>query len=122
MNEVHRRQSFLGAGSDVLLHEIRAAIIGLGGGGSHIVQQLAHLGVGHFFLCDDDTVESSNLNRLVGATYQDAVYGTSKTHVASRLIKSVNPSAVVEPLMEKWQVSERLLRSCDVVFGCVDSY
>ena len=65
------RQSFLGAQSERKLAETRVAIVGLGGGGSHIAQQLAHVGVGHFRLIDPDCMEASNLNRLVGATQSD---------------------------------------------------
>ena len=53
-------------------------IVGLGGGGSHIVQQLAHIGI-HYFTCfDGDVVEYTNLNRLVGAIASD---------VADRILK-----------------------------------
>jgi len=55
----------------------------LGGGGSHIVQQLAHLGVGNFVLVDPDHVEETNLNRLVGATNKDAAKATPKTTVSA---------------------------------------
>lgn len=34
------RQSFLGEKSSVLLSRLRVAVVGLGGGGSHITQQL----------------------------------------------------------------------------------
>jgi molybdopterin/thiamine biosynthesis adenylyltransferase len=65
------RQSFLGDNSDDALQHLRVAIVGLGGGGSHIAQQLAHLGVGQFVLVDPDRIEESNLNRLVGGTVAD---------------------------------------------------
>ena len=70
-------------------------MIGLGGGGSHIVQQLAHLGVQNFVLYDDDRVdaEGTNLNRLVGATLKDSEAETLKVDVAERLIRGLNPNA-----------------------------
>jgi len=40
------RQNFLGPRAQDILVNTRAAIVGLGGGGSHIAQQLAHIGVG----------------------------------------------------------------------------
>lgn len=58
------RQNFLGIDSDAILARTRVAIIGLGGGGSHVVQQLAHIGIGHFVIVDDDEISDSNLNRL----------------------------------------------------------
>jgi molybdopterin-synthase adenylyltransferase len=122
MKERFKRQSFLGARSDLILNDCVVAIIGLGGGGSHVVQQLAHLGVYNFILFDPDRVEETNLNRLIGATAQDLVEGTLKTVVASRMIKGINPDASVECINDTWQEHHALLRGCDVIFGCLDSY
>jgi molybdopterin-synthase adenylyltransferase len=115
-------QSFLGPESDAILDAIEAGIVGLGGGGSHIAQQLAHVGVGKFVPVDHDIVEQKNLNRLVGATSEDVKAGTAKTAIAERGIKSVNPTALVTPRQMKWQEATADLRRCDVIFGCVDSY
>ncbi len=122
MKERYRRQSFLGKDSGRILETCVAAFIGLGGGGSHLVQQCAHLGLGNFLLVDPDRVEESNLNRLVGATAEDAANLLQKTLVAERLIKGINPHAWVEPINEKWQKCHALLRTCDVIFGSVDTY
>jgi tRNA A37 threonylcarbamoyladenosine dehydratase len=61
------RQSFLGANSEQRLAEMTAGLVGLGGGNSHVAQQLAHAGVGHFALADADHISLTNLNRLIGA-------------------------------------------------------
>ncbi len=116
------RQSFLGANSDEVFSQCRAAVIGLGGGGSHIAQQLAHLGVGNFVLFDPDHVEETNLNRLVGATKKDIARATPKTTVSRRLIKGINPNAHVIRVPTKWQEEGRLVAGCDIVFSCVDTY
>lgn len=116
------RQSFLGPKSDEILNSIRAGIIGLGGGGSHIAQQLAHIGIGNFYVFDPQRIEASNLNRLVGATAKDVKKGTLKTDIAYRLIKGVNPKAKVRRIPKEWQECPLDLRDCDVIFGCVDSY
>jgi len=97
------RQSFLGPLSEEIFANIRAGIVGLGGGGSHIAQQLAHIGVGHFAILDPDVMEFPNLNRTVGATHEDALKGTPKVRVAERLIRGVNPYAEVWPLRAPWQ-------------------
>ena len=116
------RQSFLGANSDEMFSHCRVAVIGLGGGGSHIVQQLAHLGVGNFVLFDPDHVEETNLNRLVGATKKDVARAKPKTTVSRRLIKGINPNAQVLRVPKEWQEDGRLVAGCDVVFACVDTY
>src|ERR1044072_5183624 len=122
MNDWLSRQSFLGTTSDEVLWRCRVGIIGLGGGGSHIAQQLAHLGVGDFVLFDPDHVEETNLNRLVGATKKDGTKATAKTGVARRLIKKVNPKARVLLVSRVWQEGGPLVSGCDVVFGGVDTY
>jgi hypothetical protein len=116
------RQSFLGKNADPTFQTVRVAVVGLGGGGSHVVQQLVHLGVTHFLLLDPDTVERSNLNRLVGATFADIENSTKKVDVAERYIRGVNPKAIVEKFDKTWQDSGAAVRNADVIFGCVDSY
>jgi molybdopterin/thiamine biosynthesis adenylyltransferase len=115
------RQSFLGEDSASVLDACRVAIVGLGGGGSHIAQQLGHLGVGDFLLIDPDFVEETNLNRLVGATQEDVGKGASKTSVAARVIAGVNPRVRIWTETAQWQMCAAALRSCDAIFGCVDS-
>lgn len=116
------RQSFLGPDSEQMLSETRVAIVGLGGGGSHIGQQLAHLGVGNFKLFDPQHIESSNLNRLVTATQADVDEAEYKVRILERTIKSVRPNAYVDAVDLEWTRADHLLRDCHVVFGCVDSY
>jgi len=115
-------QSFLGPESDSVLAAIEVGIVGLGGGGSHVAQQLAHVGIGKFVPVDHDIVEDKNLNRLVGATAEDVMAGAAKTAIAERVIKGVNPAALVTPRQMKWQEATADLRRCDIIFGCVDSY
>jgi molybdopterin-synthase adenylyltransferase len=115
------RQNFLGKNSARVLEGSRVAVVGLGGGGSHIAQQLSHLGVGEFVLIDPDIVEDTNLNRLVGATQQDVACGARKVSVAARVIAGVNPGARVWIETKQWQMCAVALRSCDIIFGCVDS-
>lgn len=116
-----QRQSFLGADSEIVLTRSRAALIGLGGGGSHVAQQLAHIGLGNFLLIDPDIIEDTNLNRLVGATQEDVEFGVPKVDIAERVIKGVNPSAEVVKLKASWTEVTAELRDVDVIFACVDS-
>lgn len=116
------RQSFLGLDSEEILARARVTVVGLGGGGSHIAQQLAHLGVGHIRLIDPQEIEASNLNRLVGATAIDIENKTPKVEIAKRLIKSVRPWIEVDVAQDNWQNADHLIRDAHVIFGCVDGY
>lgn len=122
MNERGKRQRFLGEDSTEILGRLRIAIVGLGGGGSHIAQQLAHIGVEHVVLMDPDRVEASNLNRLVGATVKDVEAKEWKARISSRTVRGVNPKARMVAVRKRWQERAELIRDCDVVFGCVDSF
>jgi hypothetical protein len=97
-------------------------VCGLGGGGSHVVQQLAHIGFQNYVLYDDDPVEESNLNRLIGATSADALAETSKLHLAKMMIYGLQPRASVRGFACKWQDRPTALRECQILFGCVDGY
>lgn len=121
MSERYERQSFLGPDSASRLARSRVGLVGLGGGGSHIVQQLAHLGFEELVLVDPDRVETSNLNRLVGATELDAETGARKVDVAERVIRGVNGQARVTKITQRWEEAPEHLRACDVLFACVDT-
>src|ERR1700726_2759078 len=118
----YSRQSFLGVNAEVLLSRCTVGVVGLGGGGSHIVQQLAHIGFKRYVIYDHDVVEESNLNRLVGATSADALAETSKLHIAKMMIYRLQPLANVRGFACRWQECPEPLRECQVVLGCLDSY
>ena len=116
------RQSFLGPRSQEFLERCVVGIAGLGGGGSHIVQQLAHLGFLNYILFDPDAMEESNLNRLVGGTMANVEAATPKVEIARRLILGIRPKARVQTYQEVWQNRSHELKGCDIVFGCVDGF
>src|SRR5450759_1447448 len=82
----YSRQSFLGPDAEARIARCTVGIAGLGGGGSHIVQQLAHIGFKRYVMYDGDAIEESNLNRLVGARSVDVVAATPKLHLAKMMI------------------------------------
>jgi molybdopterin-synthase adenylyltransferase len=122
MKETLVRQSFLGTDSDQILDAITVAVVGLGGAGSHIVQQLSHVGIGTILAIDHDAADLTNLNRLVGATYRDAARGRRKTDIAARRAKAVNPDLRIKRIPKKWQDAIPQLRDADVIVSCVDSF
>ncbi len=113
-----------GAVGQQRLQNVRVGVVGCGGTGSVVAQMLAHLGVQCMVLVDPDTVEFSNLNRLVGATPTDARLGRLKVHVARRLVQRINPVARVRTLPVSVSDPRALsaLKSVDFVFGCTDNH
>jgi len=122
MKETLIRQSFLGPKSDEILDSVLVAVVGLGGAGSHVVQQLSHVGIGAMHSADPDKAELSNLNRLVGATRRDALEARRKTDIAARRAKAVNPALRIRRFPVKWQEAMGEFRDADIIVSCVDSY
>jgi hypothetical protein len=121
-DERYSRQSFLGERSDERIAACTVGVVGLGGGGSHVVQQLAHIGFQNYVIYDGDAAEESNLNRLIGATSADTRAETPKLHLAKMMIYGLQPGARVRSFPCNWQEHPEALRECQIVFGCVDGY
>lgn len=105
-----------------LIRATRVAIVGCGGIGSHIAQQLTYLGVRNFVLVDFDKIEHTNLNRLVGAEPSDI--GKFKVDVIEKMIRKVAGREDIR--IEKYRKDLRegrvldTLKDVDVISGCVD--
>jgi molybdopterin/thiamine biosynthesis adenylyltransferase len=122
MNARWSRQSFLGPHAESTVADARIGIIGLCGGGSHIAQQIAHIGFSNFVLVDHDHVEEPNLNRMIGSRPKDAEDRVLKAAVIERTVKSINPDANVLAVPTRWQEAEISLRDRTAIIGCVDSF
>lgn len=115
-----RQELALGPHGQSKLRGLRVGVVGLGGVGSLVSLQLAHLGVGELVLIDGDVVEPSNLSRIAGATPTDAAL-TFKVDVAARYAESVGLVRRVERYAEFVGTQHAaLLAGCDIVVSCVD--
>lgn len=117
----HRQVLAFGDIGQYQLGQITVGIVGLGGIGSIVTLELAHLGINHFILVDDDVVETTNLNRLVGATMK--YIGEPKVKVSEKLIKGVKPTIKVTGIQANVRSNDALqaLKGADIIVGCVDS-
>lgn len=116
-----RQVRAFGEAGQVRLSQARVAVVGAGGTGSFVAHELAHLGVGHLLLIDHDTVDVSNLNRLLGATPADV--GQPKVAIARRSVLSINPQAFCDAVVGDVVDAEvaAKLTEVDFIFGCTDS-
>jgi len=105
------------------LADARVAVVGLGGGGSHVAQDLAHLGVGELVLVDADRVSSTDQHRLVGLTSLDIWLRRSKTRVIRRAVRRIGMGTRCEMIMERVPGPKAIaaLKRADVIVGCVDN-
>lgn len=116
------RQGFLGENSESILAGVTIGLVGLGGGGSHVAQQAAHIGIGGYVLVDPDRIDLGNTNRLVGGRLVDVVLRTFKTAIAARTIRGLNPLALLREVRKPWQDATEDLKRCDVIIGAMDSF
>ena len=104
-----------------LLRKKRVLVVGCGGLGGHIIDQLARIGVGFLRVADGDVFEFSNLNRQLLS--EVALLGVSKAKAAADHIARVNPDTEVEAVAEFLTESnaDALLAGCDVVMDALDN-
>ena len=116
------RQSFLGPDSEMVLEAATIGIVGLGGGGSHVVQQAAHMGIGSYVIVDPTIIKDTNTNRLVGGTLADADVRLPKTDIAERMIRRLQPYARILSVQGSWHDGTDQLKNSDVIIGAVDTF
>lgn len=78
------------------LLDTRVTLLGLGGLGSHILLDLAAMGVGHVRVVEFDRVELSNLNRQI--LYRDADIGKAKIDLAVQRVQEFNPRIDIDKM------------------------
>lgn len=102
------------------LSDLTVGIVGCGGTGSAVAEQLVRLGVREFVLVDPDTLSQSNLTRVIGSVASDV--GRRKVDVTADHLKAVAPDSQCERVagMLTLNHAARRLCRCDVVFGCSD--
>jgi hypothetical protein len=110
-----------GEAGQQILRRITVAVIGAGGGGSLLVQMLAHLGVGKLIIVDYDVVSESNLSRIVGATATDV--GRLKVEVMRELIARIDPVIEVDAFFGDISYADdaRRVAAADFAFLATDT-
>ncbi|HJX37686.1 MAG TPA: ThiF family adenylyltransferase [Anaerolineae bacterium] len=100
------------------------AIIGSGGLGTHIADNLVRAGVGRLKLVDRDYVELSNLQRQMLFDEQDVAGRLPKAEAAARKLGRINSQVQIEPLV--LEVSPRnvegIVSDVDLVLDACDNF
>lgn len=102
------------------LSELAVGVVGCGGTGSIIAEQLVRLGVRHLQLIDPDTLDASNVTRVYGSTPADV--GKYKAQLLAGHLQRIAPDLDVVNTVGTVNDESvaRSLGGCDVVFGCTD--
>ena len=103
-----------------VLGDLQVAVVGCGGTGSAVIEQLVRLGVRHLHLFDPDTLTASNLTRVYGSFPEDI--GKPKVDVSASHVGRIAPDAEVIAAQDTitMEATAKLLLDADVVFGCTD--
>lgn len=136
-----RQSRLLGDRGQALLQELKVGVVGAGGVGSVVVELLGRLGVGHIVVVDPQRADATNIPRLIGSRWSDAMtfltrsgnhpllrrLGQSlakrKVSLARRQVLRANPNASVEVIAGDFLESEHAnrFRDCDFIFLAADN-
>ena len=104
------------------LHGTHVFVIGAGGLGCPLMQQLAAAGVGEISVIDDDTVDLTNIHRQILFGAQDV--GRSKVDVAAEKLEQLQPGIVVHAIRDRLTADNAVdyLRGVDILVDGSDTF
>ena len=104
-----------------ILQTSHVLVVGCGGLGGNVIEQLARLGLGHLTVVDGDVFEESNLNRQLLCT--TANIGESKALAAAERVSLIDPDIEVRPVPEfiTKENAAALMADADIVIDALDS-
>ncbi len=116
-----RNRETVSLGQQMRLFRSRVAVVGAGGLGGYVIEELARLGVGCLVVVDPDVFEEHNLNRQLLST--PAALGRPKADVAAERILEINPAVAVVPLQRTFRCGDagELVQGADAVVDGLDS-
>lgn len=119
------RQTLLpgfGIAQQEALHGTNVFVIGAGGLGCPLMQQLAAAGVGEISVIDDDTVDLTNIHRQILFGAQDV--GRSKVEVAAEKLEQLQPGIVVHAIRDRLTADNAVdyLRGVDILVDGSDTF
>jgi molybdopterin/thiamine biosynthesis adenylyltransferase len=116
-----RNRNIISVSDQLKLFRSSVAVIGCGGLGGYIVEELARLGVGRIVVIDPDLFEEHNLNRQLFSS--PANLGTAKVEAAAKRIGEINPAVTLVPIQAAFSPGNgaELLVGCQVAVDALDS-
>lgn len=123
-NILGRQVDAVGLSTQRAIESLRVGIVGLGGTGSSVAEQLTRMGVRSLVLVDPDLFESTNWSRVYGSTARDLATSRHKVDLVADHLLRISPELAIERIPEsvmRRAVLERLA-GCDLVFSCLDRH
>jgi molybdopterin/thiamine biosynthesis adenylyltransferase len=116
-----RNQQMISTAQQLRLLRSTVAVVGAGGLGGYILEELARLGVGQIVVIDDDVFEEHNLNRQILSS--PARLGRVKVEVAAERLAEINPVVKVRAVRARLDQGNGVacLTGADCVVDAVDN-
>lgn len=116
-----RNQSSISFEEQKVLLNSHVAIIGCGGLGGHVAENLARIGVGRLSLFDFDVFEEHNLNRQNFSCFTNI--GKEKVTVVKEACENINPALHVEAFCKEFDAKKdfTLVQDADVIIDALDN-
>lgn len=103
-----------------LLNYLHVVIVGTGGTGSIIFEQLVRLGIGKISIFDQDKFDPSNVNRVYGSRTRDDKKNKARMIGEHGVDIGIGNTIVIHESHINDENTAKLLRDADIVFGCTD--
>jgi len=111
--------SFSYAGQLKLL-ESTVVLVGLGGLGGQLVEQLGRVGIGEIIAVDPDVFDETNLNRQLLSN--EANLGKEKTNEAKERLEKINKAVEFTGFQSRLdELPDEVWEKADLVFDCLDN-
>ena len=116
-----KNMNLLSPEENLRLGSFRVCVIGCGGLGGHVIEQLGRLGIGSITAVDGDVFELSNLNRQI--LCDESLIGSSKAEAAVSRMARVNSDIRVIPqcCFMTEENCAALISGHDLVFDALDN-
>jgi molybdopterin/thiamine biosynthesis adenylyltransferase len=103
------------------LFRSHVAVIGCGGLGGYVIEELTRLGVGRITAVDPDVFEEHNLNRQLLSSPENI--GQSKVEAARERVAKINPAVTLVPIKAAFNKLNgfEMLQGADVIVDALDS-
>lgn len=134
-HQFDRQVRAFGLHGQYLIERSRIAIVGVGGTGSAVAEQLARLGVKDMLLVDPDIFESTNLSRMYGTfiappnsrwweVWKRQPTPQKKVDLITFHLQHINPELHVRSIAQSIVDSDtaKLLCDRDIIFLCTDEH
>jgi molybdopterin/thiamine biosynthesis adenylyltransferase len=120
MDYFNRQKSIISSENQAKLKKTTVLVVGIGGLGTPVCQQLVRLGVGTLHLIDNGIIEATDLNRQF--LYTTADIGSSKVDIARNNLLKIGLGTEIYVHNIKIGKDFTFDKEVDIVIDCLDNF